>query len=140
MALTLAFQGRDDKEAITLAALKRWKEIDCTQKKEADSDIWNLSNAEFALVEKAVKYLPKDHVLLNYLAFNYSHTSDPTYQGSMAEYEPRGPEFERFLYGVNWYRYVSSLEHQALNYSTNLQRTKREAPGLARAVAVVPVS
>lgn len=89
------------KDGFEQAVLKKWQGTDF-------SSSYGFPTPSLRLVEKAFNNLPKHHSLLKYLVRFFSCCWLADDAVSIGEYEPRGPGFERFLYGVCWHRYVHS--------------------------------
>jgi hypothetical protein len=78
---------------------KKWQECDFPRAREA-------SCPDLEIIDKAFNTLLLHHLLLRHLICLMVYLWRTDAMPFIDKYEPRGPGFERFLYGMCWHRYV----------------------------------
>lgn len=96
--LMIYSEQQDVESGFQQVLFKKWQETDFW------AYIWPIPALE--IVDEAFKNLPSDHFLLKHLVRFYSCLWETDKWGSIEEYKPRGPGFEKFLFGVCWQRLV----------------------------------
>jgi hypothetical protein len=95
-------QHHEVEQGFVQVVFKKWQECDYPRSRQP-------SLPDLEIVDKAFQKLPSDHLILKHLVRLMGSLWRTDIMPFLHDYQPRGPGFERFLYGVCWHRYVLNL-------------------------------